>query len=1154
MTEKLQCPKCQAALRFPGAVPPRVRCPKCAHAFRPQRDNHQLDAAPATDELEFTAASSPEPTEPDERPRRPAKKAKKTRNGMPLWGYLVGGVLAVVALGVIMAIVKSGGDDDKKIAVSDARPIKPAANKVEPTAPTREREPRLPPRREGPSSERPAEPLPAPSTPETQPMPAPPSPPAPPAPMPAPAPMPMNEAPAEDPAALIASLNAIEVPALPPPEKRPLLVLDPGGHSAIVKSALFTPDGKQVVTCGMDKAIRIWDVESGETVRTIHMPIGPGDEGIFNCMAMTRDGKRVAVGGVSVGAEDNGMMVHLVSLETGQIEKTFKGHTGSILALAFAPDDSVLASGSSDKSIQLTKVNNGVVIDKLTGHGCAVTRLAFHPKDRRLASVGSDGAARLWTPRVGAYSSQELRDPKHHIVSIAWRPDGQELATGGAGDGTIHLWSSDGKPLKTFEKEVIAERKGDRVGETQSVTLTYTRDGKELIYSGIALRGQAGVLNLDTGKRRIDFPEHDNTVQFSSLSPDDSLVVSTGGDRSQTFVWKRADGSIVSKLQGEGIGLWAVGWSPNGKMIAWGNVNRGSAVPPTRQVELAFNVNTFEFTKPPPALATAVMKAGAFAISQPDFFTIDVTKDGEPYLSVQSPIPGERIYSATLARNDILIIGGAFNMFPVELQTKKISKLYKGHSGIVTTLAPHPTMPLFVSGSTDQTLRVWRLNREEPVVSFFFTGRDWIAWAPEGYYAASVTGERLMGWQVNNGFDQTGTFHPAIRFRQSLFQPQVIRNLFRVNGDLTFALALAIKEGRRPIEAVNLAQVIPPAVKIVTPVADTRSKKDAIEVTALANSVGKHPVSALRLLVDGRPYAGEAGRKVIAKPKLGEAKATWQVALTPGKHTLIAQAECAVSKGLSAPVEVEQALGQKRVPNLYLLAAGINDYPGQLRLHYAATDAARFAKVLTEKTKGVFGNVEIKLVLDKEATKDGLLEGLNWLGTKMTPFDVGIFFFSGHGGKDEDDIFHLVPVDVGRDLASTGLAGELVKRKLSDMPGRLLAIFDACHSGAATESFHESKPDKLVRELLTDECGIMVLCSSLGSEFSMESAEIKAGFFTLGLTEGLLGKADFNKDGYVFVNEMSAYAARRVQQLSGGEQHPALGRSPNLKPFALTKP
>jgi hypothetical protein len=453
-------------------------------------------------------------------------------------------------------------------------------------------------------------------------------------------------------------------------------------------------------------------------------------------------------------------------------------------------------------------------------------------------------------------------------------------------------------------------------------------------------------------------------------------------------------------------------------------------------------------------------------------------------------------------------------------------------------------------------MRVWRVDKEDPVLSLFFADREWIAWTPEGYYAASANGERLMGWQLNNGFDKVGTYYPAVQFRQSLFQPDVIKNLFRVNGDLRDALALTIREKKRPIGVVNLTQVIPPIVRITTPQqqrADAQIKEESFQVTAAAQSSGNYPVRALRLLVDGRPYDGQRGIKVIPEPKLGEVSAEWKVSLPPGKHVLHVQAESAVSRGLSPPVELEQIAGEQKLPNLFVLAIGVNEYPGRMKLHYASTDAQSIAKVLREKTKGVFGTVEIKLILDKEATREHIMQGLDWLGAKMTARDVGIFFFSGHGGKDDDDNFHLVPVDVGRNLAKTGVPGDVVKQKLADMPGRMVAILDACHSGAAAESFQRAGADNLVRELLTDDCGVVVICSSLGDESSLESSETKAGFFTLGFIEGLRGSADYNRDGFVFIHEASAYAVLRVRQLSGGDQNPTLGRSPRLRPFALTK-
>jgi uncharacterized caspase-like protein len=281
-------------------------------------------------------------------------------------------------------------------------------------------------------------------------------------------------------------------------------------------------------------------------------------------------------------------------------------------------------------------------------------------------------------------------------------------------------------------------------------------------------------------------------------------------------------------------------------------------------------------------------------------------------------------------------------------------------------------------------------------------------------------------------------------------------------------------------------------------------------------------------------------------------KKTWRVSLPKGTHSLVVTASSAVSRGMSPTVEVEQMFGDDKLPNLYMLVVGINDYPDEgNKLRYAASDARTIARVLAEKTKNVFGKVELKLILDRDATRANVMAGLEWLEKNMTPHDVGLFFFSGHGTKDDNDNFYLCTVDVGRDLNRTCVSGDIMKQKLTNMPGRVIAMLDACHSGAA--KFSVGRADNLVRDLQNDDCGVIVIAASLGEEFSLESQVEKGGYFTLALTEGLTGKADFNQDGVIQLNEVLQYTVKRVREMSDEKQHPASSSSAKIKPFALTK-
>ena len=86
--------------------------------------------------------------------------------------------------------------------------------------------------------------------------------------------------------------------AAKPPADAPLPMLDTGGHMALIKGIAFTPDGRQLVSASDDKTIRVWDLASGKTVRTIRGESAPGAAGKVYAMALSPDGKWLAAGGL----------------------------------------------------------------------------------------------------------------------------------------------------------------------------------------------------------------------------------------------------------------------------------------------------------------------------------------------------------------------------------------------------------------------------------------------------------------------------------------------------------------------------------------------------------------------------------------------------------------------------------------------------------------------------------------------------------------------------------------------------------------------------------------------------------------------------------------------------------------------------------------
>ena len=86
--------------------------------------------------------------------------------------------------------------------------------------------------------------------------------------------------------------------------------------------------------------------------------------------------------------------------------------------------------------------------------------------------------------------------------------------------------------------------------------------------------------------------------------------------------------------------------------------------------------------------------------------------------------------------------------------------------------------------------------------------------------------------------------------------------------------------------------------------------------------------------------------------------------------------------------------------------------------------------------KAFDGRVEIRRFVDREATRGNFFDGLQWLKKGMKTQDVGIIFFSGHGHRDEDGIFYMLPSEVNRKrIDATAVDGALFEASLPGSRG-----------------------------------------------------------------------------------------------------------------------
>src|SRR5262249_19529190 len=126
----------------------------------------------------------------------------------------------------------------------------------------------------------------------------------------------------------------------------PRVVIEAGGHQAIIRKLLFTADGRELVSVSDDKTIRVWSVSSdgrrAVLARTMRGQMDDGRGGMLVGAALsppevTGQQRWLAVGGFLAGPQEERNAVRLHVYASGEVQALLSGHSDSVLALAFAP-------------------------------------------------------------------------------------------------------------------------------------------------------------------------------------------------------------------------------------------------------------------------------------------------------------------------------------------------------------------------------------------------------------------------------------------------------------------------------------------------------------------------------------------------------------------------------------------------------------------------------------------------------------------------------------------------------------------------------------------------------------------------------------------------------------------------------------------------
>lgn len=248
------------------------------------------------------------------------------------------------------------------------------------------------------------------------------------------------------------------------------------------------------------------------------------------------------------------------------------------------------------------------------------------------------------------------------------------------------------------------------------------------------------------------------------------------------------------------------------------------------------------------------------------------------------------------------------------------------------------------------------------------------------------------------------------------------------------------------------------------------------------------------------------------------------------------------SCGNSEPVSLRliRETSQFELPKLFVVAIGVGDYndPKLPKLKFTCKDAQDFAKVVATKKGLPYEDVQVKLLCDSEATRADIFEAMEWLKQESSPNDVCIFFYAGHGLRDEKDRFFFIPYGCNSDKLYDCFSATDFRNEAEDINGKLIAFVDACYSGALFEGTRSAATSHFVEQLKRAKNGMLLYASSSSDTKSREDESWGNGAFTKALVESFNGAAREEQSEGLSTQELELFLYKEVRKITDFKQTP----------------
>ncbi|RRR74926.1 MAG: hypothetical protein EI684_05965 [Candidatus Viridilinea halotolerans] len=529
------------------------------------------------------------------------------------------------------------------------------------------------------------------------------------------------------------------------------------GHTAAVYSVAFSPDGATALSASSDQTLRLWDVVTGESLHTFS-----GHTAAVYSVTFSPDGTMALSG-------SGDQTLRLWDVATGTSIRTFSGHSGIVWSVAFSPDGTMALSGSGDQTLRLWDIATGENIRTFSGHTGTVWSVAFSSDGSTALSGSEDRTLRLWKVATGA-RIRTLSGHTDAVLSVGFMAGG-DFALSGSRDGSLKLWDVvTAQALATYKGHtdtvlsVALSADGGRAlsgsadhtlrlwdvtrprpiifsNQNAAFAVAYSPDGATLL-AGLA-NATLHLWDATTHSYIRAFRGHSGAVHSVVFSPDGTMALS--GSRDQTLrLWNVATGEHIRTFHGHSDAVNVVAFSPDGRTALSGS---GDQTLRLWDVATGESLRTFNGH-------TSWVRSVAFS---PDGRTA-LSASGDQTVRLWDVATGENIhtfhghsgavYSVAFSPDGSMALSGSGDQTVRlwDVATGENIRTLRGHTATVWSVAFSPDGTMALSGSSDHTVWLWDVATGHPIQIFLVhTGAvNAVAFSPDGEYALSGSGDLTM--------------------------------------------------------------------------------------------------------------------------------------------------------------------------------------------------------------------------------------------------------------------------------------------------------------------------------------------------------------------------------------------------------------------------